>query len=142
MIVLLSIHCLLCWNIVIDSTVKNSVGIEFYGHLSSSKSALSGRAVLDKCVPVDIAQCKRWYDRRKPHNIYSSTTVELNSVKNIITNLELLKNEQHAKCVSDATFLLCSLYSPVCIEHSKLILKPCRNLCVEWKKECYRYIVI
>lgn len=152
-LVFLCIYHHLSFNTVIASTSRgNSAGNQFYGRPSSGDvSAVSssrgssddtGRASADQCVPVDIAQCKRWYDRRKPHNIYTSTTSEMNLVKNIVTNLELLKkNDQHAKCVDDATFLLCSLYSPVCIEHSKLVLKPCRELCMGWKRECYRYLV-
>lgn len=144
--VFLSIYHHLSSNNVIASTSRNSAGSEFYGRMSSDVAALSsgggddsGRAAVDQCVPVDIAQCKRWYDQRTPHNIYASTTSEMNLVKNIVANLELLENSQHTKCVNDATFLLCSLYSPVCIEHSKLVLKPCRELCVGWKRECYRY---
>ena len=90
-----------------------------------------------QCAQVDILQCRQWYDRRQPHNIYTWTTSEYKTVKEIITKMDLVKQD-HPECVRDATFLLCSLYSPVCIEGSRLeVLQPCRELCTGWKNKCY-----
>ena len=90
----------------------------------------------NQCIPVEIPQCKRWYDQRRTRNIYTSTTAEYQNVKSLVSQLSLLP-PSYKECVHDATFLLCSLYSPVCIKGSKP-LKPCRELCVKWRKNCRR----
>ncbi|XP_066925608.1 secreted frizzled-related protein 3-like [Clytia hemisphaerica] len=90
----------------------------------------------NQCIPVEIPQCKRWYDQRRPPNIYTATTAEYRNVKSLVSQLSLLP-KNYRECVNDATFLLCALYSPVCIKGSKP-LKPCRELCVKWRKNCRR----
>ena len=88
----------------------------------------------DKCVPVEMKECKRWYDMRRPSNIYTSTTVEYKRAHHLISQLAHLPSK-FKHCVRDATFLLCAIYSPVCIK-GNYILKPCRGLCVDWKETC------
>merc|ERR1712142_1357342 len=42
------------------------------------------------------------------------------------------------KCHNDAQLFLCSLFSPVCLEH---LIKPCKSLCLSVKNGCEKHLL-
>lgn len=86
------------------------------------------------CVPVEIKQCRRWYDLKHPMDMYYSTTNEYKNVRILIEKLSTVSG--HLKsCAVDGVFMLCALYSPVCFKGSG-VLKPCKETCLKWKHKC------
>ncbi|KAA0198883.1 Frizzled 8c [Fasciolopsis buskii] len=85
-----------------------------------------------RCEPVKLALCKGMYypNTRMPNMFHHETQEEAGLEAHQFYPLVQIN------CSEDLRFLLCSIYTPICIESYPSFLPPCRSICERVKAGC------
>lgn len=82
-----------------------------------------------RCLPITSPLCKDiGFDKMRTPNF-----LHHDSAKEVNTELSQWQPLVARRCHPRLTLFLCSMYTPVCLEHE---IKPCKTLCTDVKRSC------
>ncbi|CAC5396232.1 unnamed protein product [Mytilus coruscus] len=84
------------------------------------------------CEPLHSGMCKQFgYTETKMPNFAGHSSL-LEATLDQSTYISVI----YTGCSSELAFLICSVFTPACKEHSPEPVPPCRSVCLNVKKEC------
>jgi len=101
------------------------------GAIIRSTTAQCG--LLDKCEPVTVGECKKFYNL----TIFPNTVCDFDTQADAVKQFNTFKQLMDIKCSPLLPRFLCSYYFPHCPDDSKcLSVGPCNDLCEQVRADC------
>ncbi|KAL7063816.1 hypothetical protein AAHC03_04604 [Spirometra sp. Aus1] len=112
-----------------DSTLLHNQ----WGNLPISEEASNaGGYTASRCEPITVPLCKGvYYEHTRMPNMFNHETQEEAGLE-----AHQFYPLIQINCSNDLNFLICSIYTPICMEGFKHSLPPCRSVCERAKAGC------